>query len=87
MKPLSPDTPLDVERVWLETQRKRGPAWRLRRAVEMTHLCWRAARGADERAHPNASLKERDLRLTTVRYGEDLALELVSIKEKRGFYD
>ena len=86
VKPLSPDTPLDVEEVWLSSQRQRGPQWRLQRAVEMTHLCWQAAQEAEKRAHPDASPKERDLRLTTLRYGEELAQELVRLKEKRGFY-
>lgn len=43
MKPLSSDTPLDIERIWIAAQRERGPLWRLRRAVEMTELCWRGA--------------------------------------------
>ena len=87
MKPLSPDTPLDVERVWLDMQRERGPEWRLRRCAEMTSLCWRAGKEAVKRAHPRASQKERDLIFLRQRYGEELAAGAVRARKEKGFYD
>lgn len=42
-RPLSEDTPLEVERVWIEMLRDRGPARRLERAVTLTSICWRAS--------------------------------------------
>ncbi len=87
MKPLSADTPLEVEKVWLAMMRERGPQWRLRRAVELTSLCWRAAQDAVRRAHPQASPRERDLLLLRERYGEDLARGVIRRREEQGFYD
>lgn len=86
MRPLSADTPLDVERIWLDAQRQRGPLWRLRRAVEMTSLCWRAAQEAVRRAHPQATPAERDRILIAQRYGEELADEVVGLRTEKGFY-
>jgi len=86
-RPLSPDTPLDVERIWLDLQRRRGPLWRLRRAVELTSLCWRAAQEAVRRAHPDATRQERDRLLLAHRYGEEIAVEVVRRRELKGFYD
>ncbi len=87
MRPLSADTPLEVERVWLAMQRQRGPLWRVRRAVELTSLCWRAAQDAVRRAHPEASPQEQDRLLITQRYGEKIAREVVRLREEKGFYD
>jgi hypothetical protein len=87
MDPLSSDTPLDVERIWLDLQRRRGPLWRLRRAVELTSLCWRAAQEAVRRAHPGATRQERDRLLLAHRYGEEIAVEVVRRRELKGFYD
>lgn len=86
MKPLSADTPLDVERIWLDAQRQRGALWRLRRAIEMTSLCWRAAQQAVRRAHPRATPAERDQILLAQRYGEELADEVVRARSAKGFY-
>lgn len=86
MKPLSPDTPLEVERVWLAMQRERGPEWRLHRMAELTEHCWREAREAMSSAHPDKTQKERDLMLTTLRYGEELARKVVEKREQMGFY-
>ena len=73
MKPLSQDTPLEVEQVWLEGLRAKGASWSLYRALELSSACWRGALAAFERTHPAATLRERDLRLLRDRYGEDLA--------------
>lgn len=86
MKPLSRDTPLDVEGVWIAAQRERGPLWRLRRAIEMTELCWRGAREAVRRARPEATPVEQDLLLLTQRYGAELAREVVQRRREAGFY-
>lgn len=87
MKPLSSDTPLEVEKVWLAMQRQRGPLWRLRRAVEMTTFCWRAGQEAVRRAHPDASTCEQDRILLTQRYGAELADGFIRRRQEIGFYD
>lgn len=87
MKPLSRDTPLEVERVWLAALRERGPLASLRRAVELTSLCWRAAAEAARRARPEATPAERDQLLLTERYGAEIAREVVRLRQEKGFYD
>ena len=87
MKPLSADTPLEVEEVWLAMQRERGPQWRLRRAMELTEFCRRAQEQAMRRAYPEASQQELDLWVATERYGAELAEGLIRMRTKRGFYD
>ncbi len=86
MRPLSADTPLEVEQIWLAAQRQRGPLWRLRRAVDLSSLCWRAAQEAVRRAHPAATPAERDRILLAQRYGEELASEVVRLRTAKGFY-
>ena len=73
MKPLSQDTPLEVERAWLDGMRAKGAPWSLYRTLELSSACWRGALAAFERAHPDATRAERDLWLLRERYGEDLA--------------
>ncbi len=73
MKPLSPDTPLDVERVWLDGLRAKGPSWSFYRTLELSSACWRGAIAAFERAHPDATRFERDMWLFRERYGDALA--------------
>lgn len=87
MQPLSPDTPLDVEKIWIEAQRRLGPVERLRRAVEMTEFCWQAGIVAVQRAHPRATPAERDRILITERYGSEIAEGFVAERIRRGFYD
>lgn len=87
MKPLSADTPIEVERVWIAMQRERGPLWRLRRAVDMTRFARQAARAAIRRAHPQATPREQDLLLLTELYGEDAARGVVRRREEMGFYE
>ncbi len=85
-KPLSSDTPLEVERIWLALQCEHGPLWRLRRAVTMTSFCLRAAREAVRRAYPDAGPQERDRLLFAKRYGTEVANELVRRRAEKGFY-
>jgi len=85
-KPLSPDTPLEVERIWLALQREQGSLWRLRRAVTMTSFCLRAAREAVRRAYPDAGREELDRLLFAQRYGTEVANELVRRRAEKGFY-
>jgi hypothetical protein len=73
MKPLSADTPLDVERIWITGLREKGPLWRLRHLANITSLCWRAAYDACRRARPDASDSERNFWLLQERYGIDIA--------------
>ena len=86
MKPLSSDTPLEVERVWLAALRERGPLASLRRCAELTTLCWRGAQQAARRAHLEATQEELDLLVLTIRYGEELARGVVRRRRETGFY-
>lgn len=87
MRPLSADTPLEVERIWIEAQRRLGPAGRLLRAVEMTEMCWQAGAAAVRRAHPEASPEEQDRLLLGQRYGDHLATAVIRLRIEKGFYD
>ena len=87
MKPLTADTPLEVEEVWLSMLRERGPQWRLERAVELSSFCRRSAEQALRRAYPEASQRELDLRLATELYGAELAQGAIRMRAERGFYD
>jgi hypothetical protein len=88
MKPLSPDTPLEVERIWLEGIRARGPLFQLQRMLELTDLCRQAAREAVRRAHPEADQPERDEILLRELYGDpEAARRVVALRREQGFYD
>lgn len=88
MKPLSADTPLEVERIWLDEIRKRGPAFQLQRMIELTSFCRQAAREAVRRAHPGTSEAERDEILLRELYGDEVAArKVVELRRQLGFYD
>ncbi|HYH46716.1 MAG TPA: hypothetical protein VEG34_13610 [Thermoanaerobaculia bacterium] len=88
MIPLSADTPLDVERIWLDGIRARGPHFQLQRCLELSDLCRQAARVAVRRAHPEASEAERDEILLRELYGDpEAAREVVARRRALGFYD
>jgi hypothetical protein len=88
MKPLSPDTPLEVEEIWLDQIRKRGPAFQLERMIELTELCRQAARVAVRRAHPEAGPAELDEILLRELYGDEVdARKVVELRRELGFYD
>jgi hypothetical protein len=46
IKPLSSDTTLSVEYLWIAGLREKGPLWRLQRLASMTSFCWQAAHDA-----------------------------------------
>ena len=88
MKPLSRDTPLEVERIWLDEIRKRGPDFQLQRMIELTNFCRQAAREAVRRGHPDASEAERDEILLRELYGDEVdARKVVELRRQFGFYD
>lgn len=88
MKPLSADTPLDVERIWLDGIRAKGPLFQLQRLLELTDLCRQAAREAIRRAYPDASPPERDEILLRELYrDEEVARKAVAMRRELGFYD
>lgn len=88
MKPLSPDTPLEVEDIWLDQIRKRGPGFQLQRMIELTNLCRQAARVAVRRAHPEAGPAEIDEILLRELYGDEVdARKVVELRRELGFYD
>jgi hypothetical protein len=88
MKPLSADTPLEVERIWLDGIRAKGPLFQLQRMLELTDLCRLAAREAVRRAYPDASQPERDEILLREVYGDkDAARKVVELRRGLGFYD
>jgi hypothetical protein len=86
-KPLSPDTPLEVERVWLARLRELGPLVQLQRLAELTHLGWEGAQEALRRLHPEASEAELDELMLSERYGADTARKVVEQKRRQGYYD
>ena len=88
MKPLSADTPLEVEKIWLDMMRERGPQFQLERMIELSNLCREAARKAIERAMPDAGPAERDERLMIELYGDpEAARAVIELRRKLGFYD
>ena len=88
MKPLSADTPLDVERIWLDGIRAKGPLFQLQRMLELTDLCRQAAREAVRRAYPDASQPEQDEILLRELYRDDeAARKAVALRRELGFYD
>jgi hypothetical protein len=88
MKPLSADTPLEVERIWLDGIRAKGPAFRIQRTLELTELGRQAAREAVRRTHPDASPPEQDEILLRELYGdEEVARKVVALRRDLGFYD
>jgi hypothetical protein len=88
MKPLSADTPLEVERIWLDEIRKRGSAFQAQRMIELTNFCRQSAREAVRRAHPDASEAERDEILLRELYGDEVdARKVVELRRQLGFYD
>jgi hypothetical protein len=87
-KPLSSDTPLEVERIWLDEIRKRGPAFQAQRMIELTSFCRQAAREAVCQAHPHAGEAERDEILLRELYGDEVdAHKVVELRRQLGFYD
>jgi hypothetical protein len=88
MKPLSADTPLEVERIWLDGIRARGPAFQLQRMIELSDFCRQAARVAVRRAHPEAGQAELDEILLRELYGDaEAARAVVARRRELGFYD
>jgi hypothetical protein len=86
MKPLSRDTELPVEQLWIAGLRDKGPLWRLRRLVDMTSLCWHATYGAFQRTRPEITPLEREAWLLQERYGHDLAQRVMEWCHSRGPY-
>ncbi|HSF44035.1 MAG TPA: hypothetical protein VLT87_29880 [Thermoanaerobaculia bacterium] len=87
MKPLSPDTPLEVEEIWLEGIRARGPAWRLQRMAELSDICRHGLREAIRRANPEATEVDRDQIFVRELYGEEAARNVIRLRIEKGFYD
>jgi hypothetical protein len=86
-RPLSPDTPLEVEWVWLDGIRAQGPNRQGARMIEMSAFCRQAARHAVAQAHPEASEAERDEILLRELYGDaEAAREVVRRRTLLGFY-
>src|SRR4029079_5946655 len=86
-KPLSPDTPLEVERVWLEGIRGQGPLRQWARMIELSDLCRQTARYAVAQAHPEASEAERDEILLRELYCDaEVARAVVHLRTLQGFY-
>ena len=88
MKPLSADTPLEVEKIWLDGIRARGPAFQLQRMIELSDFCRQAAREAVRRAHSEASQPQLDEILLRELYGDaETARAVVARRIELGFYD
>jgi hypothetical protein len=87
MKPLSRDTPLEAEEVWLDALRRRGGLFQLRRLAELVQLGRETGRAAVRRAHPAAGTMELDLALLRELYGEETAHKLVTLRLELGCYE
>lgn len=87
MKPLSPDTPLEVEEIWLEGIRARSPGWRLQRMAELSQICRDGLKEAIRRANPDVSEVEWDEILVRELYGEEAARNVIRLRIEKGFYD
>jgi hypothetical protein len=87
MKPLSRDTPLEVEKVWLEGLRQRGGLFQLQRLAELIHLGRQAEREAIRRARPGSVQVELDEALLQELYGKEAAHNVVALRVKLGFYE
>jgi hypothetical protein len=87
MKPLSQDTPLEVEEVWLAALRRQGGLVQLRRAAELAQLGRQAAQVAVRRAHPDASQVEIDQIILRELYGEEAARNVVARRVELGCYE
>jgi hypothetical protein len=87
MKPLSSDTPLEIEKVWLDELRRRGGLFQLRRLAELVDVGRDAARVAIRRAHPDADRIELDEILLRQLYGEEIARNVIALRIERGFYE
>ena len=72
MKPLMEDTPLELERRWLELLRKRTPAERFRRVGELNQMLQTLAEAETRRRHPEASEREIQLRVASRRIPAEL---------------
>jgi len=86
MKPLSRDTPLEVEEVWLQALRRRGGIFQLERLAEMVDLGRQAARVAILRAHPDAGAAQVDETLLRESYGDEAARRVIALRGRLGFY-
>lgn len=87
-KPLSDDTPLEIEEIWLAGLRARGAVWSLARMAELSLLSRQAAEVAIRRANPDATPVERDELLLTHLYGEpELARRVVELRRARKLYE
>ncbi|MEM7248084.1 MAG: hypothetical protein AAF533_22315 [Acidobacteriota bacterium] len=87
MKPLSRDTPLEVEERWLDGLRKLSNAERLRRTISLTETFWHAGNRAARRLKPEASQRELDEFLLRHRYGDELATAVMAHCASIGWYD
>jgi hypothetical protein len=87
VKPLSSDTPLEMEEVWLDELRRRGGLFQLRRLAELVDLDREAARVAIRRARPDADRIELDEIFLRQLYGEEIARNVIALRIERGFYD
>jgi hypothetical protein len=86
-RPLSSGTPREVEEIWLDEIRVRGPVWRLQRVVELTQICRDALKEAIRRANPQATEVERDEIFVRELYGENAARNVIRLRIEKGFYD
>ena len=75
MKPLSADTPLEVERMQIERWRTMTPAEKAATVTGLTQAAFDLGRAGVRHRYPAASPREVFLRLAIVTLGEELALK------------
>ena len=71
--PLSPDTPLEIERLQIERWRQMSSAEKGALITGLTQAAWELARAGVRHRYPDASPREQFLRLAIVTLGRELA--------------
>jgi hypothetical protein len=72
MKPLSPDTHPDIERIWIDGIRKMSTAEKMRRIVELNRLGYRLALADVRSRYPDETEREWDLRVASRYFSADV---------------
>jgi hypothetical protein len=72
MKPQSPDTHPDIERMQIEAYRRMSPAEKFRRIENLNRMLEMLARADIERRYPDAEERERRLRVAARRIPAEL---------------
>ncbi len=84
MRTQSPDTPRQIEEVWIEKIRQAGVAQRLSLACSLSQTAIQLSRRAVQRSHPDGPARRVLLEFVELRYGRTLAEALRALWEQPG---